>query len=342
MVAVGSSLDVAVGWVCAWAWSFPLRRECRKTTIINGRVGEEKPRSKAPILSDRSQTLGDLVDARICRSRDEQVSFEHDLFGDWSRQRKLLGQGGSLKEFLTGRIAKPRWLKAVRLLGLHLLEQGRGDVTAWRDAMERLRPSPDSYDLANDVLLESVIFAANPQPLLEAMWNDLMTNEAELLRRLLRRFLHVATLPNPQFLALSGDDEGDVSTFSATVNRLPYWPYWLPMLGFLSARADSVAASVPVEAALIANTWLRMGERKWPHRNDAASLALRIAEKYLEGDEKRYRRKNEKSDAIYSALLAASYELPDEVTPLVLALCQRSEVVRSEETGEASDDESED
>src|SRR5208337_2896402 len=54
-VAVGSSLDVAVGWVCAWAWSFPLRRECRKTTIINGRVGEEKPRSKAPILSDRSR-----------------------------------------------------------------------------------------------------------------------------------------------------------------------------------------------------------------------------------------------------------------------------------------------
>ena len=39
--------------LCAWAWSFPLRRECRKTTIINGRVGEEKPRSKAPILSDR-------------------------------------------------------------------------------------------------------------------------------------------------------------------------------------------------------------------------------------------------------------------------------------------------
>src|SRR5208337_5524706 len=54
-VAVESSLDVAVGWVCAWAWSFLVRRECRKTTIISGRVGEEKPRSKAPILSDRSQ-----------------------------------------------------------------------------------------------------------------------------------------------------------------------------------------------------------------------------------------------------------------------------------------------
>src|SRR5208337_18629 len=59
-VAVGSSLDVAVGWVCAWAWSFPLRRECRKTTIINGRVGEEKPRSKAPILSDRSLDVRDF------------------------------------------------------------------------------------------------------------------------------------------------------------------------------------------------------------------------------------------------------------------------------------------
>src|SRR5208337_3309023 len=54
-VAVGSSLGVPVGWVYTWAWSFPLRRECRKTTIISGRVGEEKPRSKAPILSDRSR-----------------------------------------------------------------------------------------------------------------------------------------------------------------------------------------------------------------------------------------------------------------------------------------------
>ena len=37
-----------------------MRRECRKTTIINGRVGEEKPRSKAPILSDRSPAVNVL------------------------------------------------------------------------------------------------------------------------------------------------------------------------------------------------------------------------------------------------------------------------------------------
>ena len=31
-----------------------MRRVCRETTIINERVGEEKPRSKVPILSDCS------------------------------------------------------------------------------------------------------------------------------------------------------------------------------------------------------------------------------------------------------------------------------------------------
>ena len=52
-----------------------MRRECRKTTIINGRVGEEKPRSKAPILSDRSphKTFVSL-DALRERARTEIVS----------------------------------------------------------------------------------------------------------------------------------------------------------------------------------------------------------------------------------------------------------------------------
>jgi ABC-type ATPase involved in cell division len=279
-----------------------------------------------------ARTLGDLVTSRICRARDDQVGFAHDLFGDWSRQRRLLAERGRLREFLAARIARPRWLRAIRLYGLDLLEQGAGDLSAWREAIEEVRPAPGQYDLATDLLLESVVFAANPLPILEAMWPDLEASQGELLRRLLRRFLHAATMPNPQVLAILGDDDEEVSTFSATMQRVPYWPYWLPMLYFLKARAESVVALAPGEVAAVADTWLRRGGPQWPLRQEAATLALAVARNYLdETGDKWYRRADEMAEVVYSALLAASYVRPDEVSPLVLSLCKRTPAREGEE-----------
>jgi len=293
-------------------------------------LGEHEAEHLRPTIAitdlddSEAKTLGGLVESRTCRVRDEHVSFAHDLYGDWSRQRRLLGQSGNLKEFLAERIAKPRWLRAIRLFGLDLLEQGGGDLSAWREAMVEVRESAGKPDLAGDLLLESVVFAANPLLMLEAMWIELAANQGELLRRLLRRFLHVATMPNPEVLALKGGDDDEASTFSATVHRLPYWQYWLPMLRFLADRAESAAALVPTEAALIANTWLRLGPERWPLRQQAAAIAMSVAKKYIDtGDNARVRRDKE-SDAVYSALLAASYICPDEVTPVVLALSKRT------------------
>ena len=55
-----------------------MRRECRKTTIINGRVGEEKPRSKAPILSDRSPFGIDLATRDLRAQRIDQPAGAND------------------------------------------------------------------------------------------------------------------------------------------------------------------------------------------------------------------------------------------------------------------------
>jgi hypothetical protein len=52
---------------------------CRETTIINERVGEEEPRSKAPILSDRS--LPKIV----------SIWFSHELcFGRYTNRIRWL------------------------------------------------------------------------------------------------------------------------------------------------------------------------------------------------------------------------------------------------------------
>ena len=51
-----------------------MRRVCRETTIINERGGEEKPRSKGPILSDRSLTFFHLD----CLCSDVRLNVDFD------------------------------------------------------------------------------------------------------------------------------------------------------------------------------------------------------------------------------------------------------------------------
>jgi hypothetical protein len=60
----------------------------------------------------------------------------------------------------------------VRLYGLHLLEQDPA-LARWREVIEALAAQDKEGSLAQDLLLESVIFAAQPLPLLERLWPDL-------------------------------------------------------------------------------------------------------------------------------------------------------------------------
>ena len=88
MVAVGLLCDVAVGWVLAWGMVVPLATEVSETTIISGRVGEEKPRSKAPIFSvslpvtveETSVVAAEKEKARVNPRQVRQL--QHNLFAN--------------------------------------------------------------------------------------------------------------------------------------------------------------------------------------------------------------------------------------------------------------------
>jgi hypothetical protein len=75
-VAERHSLALAVGRVCASPCSSPFPRVCREMTIIGERSGGEKPRSKAPTLSECSSRGESAVEGgeyllaqEECRSR---------------------------------------------------------------------------------------------------------------------------------------------------------------------------------------------------------------------------------------------------------------------------------
>jgi hypothetical protein len=268
--------------------------------------------------------LDALLQDRLCSRSEERICFTHDLYGDWARQRILLSRRQDLVGYVTDRLASPQWHRAIRLFGLHLLEQ-HSNLDEWRAAMADVRAAGKESSSLGDLLLEAAITAPDPLPLLEALWPDLQHEDGRLLRRLLGRFLHMATLPNPLMVALARDTSEDLEVFASTHARLPYWPYWLPMLRFLHAHREDVVRLDSVHIARIADTWLRQGLEEWPLRDAAADLGLTIAEAI-----RAFMRTGGilggpvKMDALaYRAALAAAKESPERVKAFALEACGR-------------------
>src|SRR5436190_11419174 len=129
--------------------------------------------------------------------------------------------------------SSPSWHAAIRLLGVHLLEQYQSSEE-WQKCFVAFSQG-DNPTIEQDLLLDALVVAANPILLLNRVWNLLRDGNGKLLNRLLVRFRHFATFPNPFAIAAAGPG-GTVE--AATILRLPYWPYWLPMIGFLRQHQD--------------------------------------------------------------------------------------------------------
>jgi len=252
----------------------------------------------------------------VCHRDDsDQIVFAHDLIGDWCRQRVLLSRESTLDQSIEGRSRNPHWHKAIRLYGLHLVEGDEG-VAAWSDARNRLKP-------VADLLLDSVVLAANPRDLLEKLWTTLQDENGAFLRRLLGRFLHVGTYPDPRFACLAGEGDQDVAGWLRANIRLPLWPYWMGMIPFLHDHAQDVVALAPLEVASAASIWLKATKIHGLLRRQAAELALAVGEATWRERLKHPYSDDEAAKKKYSAALAAMSELPDAVGDFVLRACAR-------------------
>ena len=331
-LSIGDSVDTTQ-WVgesnlIEWFWETEVSKQtnARVRAAFLKALGEKQADNLESETPTDTFSISDLVGLdsligdRFCREREERLSFYHDLYGDWARQRILLGKANNLYEYLEPRISSPLWHRAVRLYGLHLLEKNE-DTTQWRSAFVALE---NASQLTQDLLLEAAIFAADPLPLLERLWSDLAANEGLLLRRLLGRFLHVATLPNPMIREIMGLDS---EAKAATINRIPYWPYWLPMLRFLNQHLEYVIELAPKQVAEIADAWLWRGGRNAPLRRETAELVLTQTEQILHDKQGKRVRSTDKnlSEIVYQAALAGIYELPDRVAALALKASARRE-----------------
>ena len=274
--------------------------------------------------------LGSLTSSDLVRIRDQRVRFTHDMLGDWARLNVLIGEPSLSAPSVRARANLPRWHRAMRLYGQRLLEQADDGPERWRQAVEGLEDGTEEGAIIRDQLVEALFLATNAVALLQRSWEALTANRGRLLALMLERFMFAATLPDPRIGALLSETE-DTGEWDHLF-RLPYWPFWGPMLMVLHAHRDEVARLVPHGAAKLCALWLKsvpveLGEgRPMPWRRQAAELALGIGREVqaLNAEGNYYSDGHDK--IVYEAMLSAAPELPDEVAQICLELAVRRDL----------------
>lgn len=307
--------DVAKLWWSAIALGDGQDRTARSALLQELAAGQaDALRSATPVVSlgpAAVETVPALQASGVLAPGNEQMAFAHDLFGDWSRLKRLEAEGETVVTFLPGKELLPLWHRAVRLLALTQLRRNAED---W----ERMRAALDDtgHRLLGDLFLDAVLFADDAGDLLELLWDRLGADDGALLSRLLTRFLAVATVPDPRGALLFGDQPGLRIHFDAR-NRVPLWPLWIPVLKTLGARAEQAVELAPAPAARVAELWLHYSEPTWPGRDDAAEIGLAAGRMIIEKRKDGMYFDKDFELALYRAALAAGAAAPARVLNLL-------------------------
>ena len=284
-------------------------------------VEADKFLSAVPVTefeSDECRLSSGLITDQVIWSRDERFGFEHDLLGDWARTRLLLSHQHDVTPLIQEKVHNPHWHRAIRLYGLRLLENKSYDTEQWRELISDLSLN-NKHTVESDLILESVVFAANAEVQLEIVWPSLCELEGMLLKRLLSRFLHVATLPDPKFSNISDD------AAIAAIRRYPFWPLWTSVLKVLfKNRAEAICLSTD-QITEIADLWLKHSAQKWPFRDEAAQILLDATAHILAERKTKewWDYDGDLSEKVFARLLTASPVYTDQVAELALSLVER-------------------
>src|ERR1022692_1315558 len=252
------------------------------------------------------------------------VRFAHDLIADWARQGELQAQGDKAGSFLKQRLTSPLWHRAVRFHGLDLLES-HSDTSAWESLFQMFTNGTPGDEIGQNLLLESHVFAIGQRDALTKLWPILIRDKGTLLRRFLRQFLQIATVPDERRIAQVTASNPDFALQAATMLRLPWVPYWLELLQVLDGHVDEVVELAADEIADICLMWLPLRHVFPVGMQTAAKLSVAAARVFERGESRMCSsyRDDSTEEKICRALFAASYDLPAEVTDLALKLSGR-------------------
>lgn len=326
----GANVD-ASGWVgessvAEWFWDSEIKRgsdRLERVKFVRSLAQAQADRLVFDVSIDTldasslpaAQSLA--ADQLLVQGTGDRLAFAHDLYGDWARLRILLDHKDDIAAFLQTRYESPLWHRAIRLLGVHLLEHPNG-VGQWRDLMASF--AGGRLVIVRDLLLEAPAFAMNAGQLLESVFADLTAGDGELFRRLLKRFLAFATVPDERMQEVARTAGMDANEARAAFRR-PHWPYWLDVLAVLHThRADVVRVAAP-EVAKIVEMWLKFVPSGSVRRREAAELAVLLGQRALDSRDDYQGLKVR--GLFYKCALMAAPERPDEVALIARTAAER-------------------
>ncbi|MGJ8562826.1 MAG: nSTAND1 domain-containing NTPase [Alphaproteobacteria bacterium] len=256
-----------------------------------------------------------------------RLEFEHDLAADWARYQKLKELSGDL-EALSRLSINPRWNKAFRLLGQFLLRQSQDEVCLWDKTLIELEERRNF--VTADLLLEALCFDPQAGLLLEDRADFFLGGNGKWLNRLLKRFVHVATLPNE--LAKLLRQKSELAIYFDNAHRSPTYYLWPPFGNFLHNHKDVVASFISPTVSKFCKVWLSSTPVTFSDgtpmvlRKEMAELALMNARELQISTGSSVIHMDDNEGLIYQAALLSASDAKAEACEWVLEMAGRKEV----------------
>ena len=258
-------------------WTGPTTLSLARDSLLRTLAQHEGERLSGAVHIDsipatEQPLLGELAREGLVQVNPPSIQFAHDLMGDWTRYRILKYARDDAPQKINALAHIPRWGRAIRLYAQSLAERGKG-LDEWKTAIAQFAGEDAASKLASDLFLDGLLFAANAEVLLEQVWPDLIANKGQILHRLLKRMLHVASVPDWR---LSGLGDQKWAEQSEAWFRIPQPLYWIPVLRVLSRHAADVAKHALILGAQVCALWLRTMPVGMPGRREAGLVALEL------------------------------------------------------------------
>lgn len=323
IAGISGSTDEAE--IARWAWDRLARgtgpNGTSRALLLNDLACHQGDRLQAVTALDElsngallASQAEDLRRDGVLHIEDIWARFEHDLFGDWARYAVLRRHDADLAQFLENRVTLPPWHRAIRLHALAKLRES-GGPQSWANELRRV--AGREHGLVGDLFLEAPLYADDPKAALEALWPRLIADKGVLLNRLLGRFLHVATYPDPSRVALFEGGDPQMEAYAATQGRLPAWPLWLPVLEVLHEHRAEAIEVAKYRVAEVVGLWLQRSGPRWPLRAEAADIALEVGEALVADLLRGVWYQDDADEVIWRNVILAGGERPDDVAALV-------------------------